>query len=240
MAGTVPSAAAGSAPVLVACAHGTDDVAGRATVSTVVNGLRRERPDLTVREAFVDVQSPEVTAVVDEITATGGTAVVVPLLLSAGFHVHVDIAEAVADRPAVAAGALGPHPLLVDVLVDRLHQAGATESDAVVLGVAGSSDGRAVVAVEEVAGILRERWGTPVLVGYCSAARPTVVEAVSAARATGAERVVIASYLLAPGYFQRVLLRAGADAVTAPLAPDDRVVQVALERYAAAAPAVRR
>jgi sirohydrochlorin ferrochelatase len=60
-----------------------------------------------------------------------------------------------------------------------------------------------------------------------------VAEAVAAARAglTGSGRVVAASYLLAPGFFHDRVARAGADVVTAPLAPDDRLVDVVLDRY---------
>ncbi len=56
----------------------------------------------------------------------------------------------------------------------------------------------------------------------------------TAARIDGAERVVLVSYLLAPGFFQRRLEGCGADVVTAPLLPDARVVDVVLERYRSA------
>jgi hypothetical protein len=45
---------------------------------------------------------------------------------------------------------------------------------------------------------------------------------------------VVAAYLLAPGHFADRLTAAGADAVTAPLLPDDRVAAVLLDRYDAA------
>ncbi|HEX7806980.1 MAG TPA: sirohydrochlorin chelatase, partial [Cellulomonas sp.] len=54
-----------------------------------------------------------------------------------------------------------------------------------------------------------------------------------------AGRVVIASYLLAPGYFHDRVLEAGADVVSAPLAPDDRIVAIVLDRYAATADQLR-
>jgi sirohydrochlorin ferrochelatase len=226
-------------PVLVACSHGTRDPAGRRTIHALLDGVQRVRPDLDVREAFVDVQEPEVADVVAEALGEGEdrAAVVVPLLLSAGYHVHVDIARAVAAHPgrAVAAPALGPDSRVVAVLARRLAEAGAREGDAVVVAAAGSSDVRASEAVEEVAAELRQvHWG-PVAVGYGSAARPNVPDAVAAARAAGAERVVIASYLLAPGYFHDRLAEAGADVVTDPLAPDDRLVDVVLDRYGTAA-----
>jgi sirohydrochlorin ferrochelatase len=75
-----------------------------------------------------------------------------------------------------------------------------------------------------------------VTTGYGSAAQPPVPDAVAAARRGGAERVVVASYLLAPGHFHDKLAGAGADLVTAPLLPDDRIAAVLLDRYDAARP----
>jgi len=148
---------------------------------------------------------------------------------------HAAAAEAVEGRPATAALPLGPDARLVDVLVDRLTQAGLAPGDAVVLAAAGSTDPAAAVAVEEVAAGLAARLGRPVTVGYGAGSTPRVPDAVAAARATAPGRVVIASYLLAPGYFHDRVLDAGADVVSAPLAPDDRIVAIVLDRYAAAA-----
>jgi sirohydrochlorin ferrochelatase len=179
-----------------------------------------------------------VVDVVAGLTADGQAAVVVPLLLSGGYHVHVDIAGAVAGSDSsVAARPLGPDPRLVEVLRDRLAQAGADPGDpltAVVLAAAGSSDPRAVADVESTADLLQRAWAGPVTTGYGSAATPPVPEAVAAARRAGAERVVVAAYLLAPGHFHDRLADAGADAVTAPLLPDERIAGVLLDRYDAA------
>lgn len=234
------------APVLVACAHGTRSAAGRAVVRALVEDVRRLRPGLDVREAFVDVQEPAVgDAVGDAVrgapagaaggpAAGGVAAVVAPLLLSTGVHVRHDIGAAVAGRPAVAAEPLGPDDRLAGVLVDRLVEAGATAADAVVLAAAGSRDPAAVVAVGAVLDALRARWPGPVTVGYGAAARPDVATAVADARAAGARRVVVASYLLAPGHFHGALAAAGADVVTAPLAPHPDLARIVLDRYDAA------
>ena len=175
-----------------------------------------------------------------ELAAAGRPAVVVPLLLSGGYHVHVDIADAVAGSPGtVAARPLGPDPRLAEVLHDRLVEADADPLDpltAVVVAAAGSSDARAVADVESTADLLQRTWAGPVTTGYGSAAVPPVPDAVAAARKAGAERVVVASYLLAPGHFHDKLAGAGADVVTAPLLPDDRIAAVLLDRYDAALP----
>jgi sirohydrochlorin ferrochelatase len=176
-----------------------------------------------------------VVDVVAELSAAGRPAVVVPLLLSGGYHVHVDIAGAVAAAPGtVAAPPLGPDARLVEVLHDRLVSAGADPRDrltAVVVAAAGASDVRAVTDVETTADLLQRTWAGPVTTGYGSAATPTVPDAVAAARRAGAERVVVASYLLAPGHFHDKLAGAGADLITAPLLPDDRIAAVLLDRY---------
>ncbi|MBW8764914.1 MAG: sirohydrochlorin chelatase [Geodermatophilales bacterium] len=240
MTGSVPQPAAG--PVLVACALGTRNPTGRRLVAELALTARALRPGLVTTAAFVDVQPPTVVDVVAELSAAGRSVVVVPLLLSGGYHVHVDIAGAVAgSEAAVAARPLGPDPRLADVLRDRLVEAGADAGDpvtAVVLAAAGSSDPRAVADVEDTADLLQRQWAGPVTTGYGSAARPTVPAAVAAARRGGAERVVVASYLLAPGHFHDKLADSGADAVTAPLLPDGRIAAVLLDRYDAARTAV--
>jgi sirohydrochlorin ferrochelatase len=225
-------------PVLVACAHGTRNPTGRRLIAELALAARRLRPGLETTAAFVDVQPPTVADVVASLAADGRPAVVVPLLLSGGYHVHVDIARAVEGATgAVAARPLGPDERLIAVLHDRLLGAGAdpsVPSTAVVLAAAGSSDPRAVADVEATAALLQWRWAGPVTTGYGSAAEPAVPDAVAAARSAGAARVVLASYLLAPGHFHDKLAGAGADAVTAPLLPDDRIAAALLDRYDAA------
>jgi sirohydrochlorin ferrochelatase len=222
----------------VACAHGTRNPTGRRLIAELALAARTLRPGLRTTAAFVDVQPPTVVDVVQGLADAGTPAVVVPLLLSGGYHVHVDIAGAVAAHDAArAARPLGPDQRLVAVLTDRLVAAGADRGDpntAVVLAAAGSSDARSVADVEGTADLLQRDWAGPVTTGYGSAAQPTVPDAVTAARRAGAEQVVIAAYLLAPGHFHDKLQGAGADRVTAPLLPDDRIAAVLLDRYDAA------
>lgn len=225
-------------PALVVCAHGTRDPLGRAAVRTAVDEVAALAPEVPVHEAFVDVHGPFVADVVSGLPVGDPVgAVVVPLLLAGGYHVHVDIAEAVADRPDVlAAPALGPDDRLVDVLVDRLRAAGAPSEAAVVLAPAGSSDERAQADSAETARRLGARWGSEVTLGFAAGPRPSVAEAVTAARAATDGPVAVASYLLAPGFFQRKVEDAGADVVTGPVLPDRRVAEIVLERYRALLP----
>ncbi len=222
-------------PALVVCGHGTRDTEGRAAVAAVVRAVVERLPDVDVREAYVDVHGPEVAEVVGSLPrpADGRLAgVVVPLLLAAGYHVRVDIARAVEGRPdVVATAALGPDDRLVDLVLDRMASAGVPDDTAVVLAPAGSSDERAQADSAETARRLQARSGRPVRLAFAAGPQPTVPDAVAAARADGAAHVTVASYLLAPGVFQRRIEGSGADLVTDPLLPDARVVDVVVDRY---------
>lgn len=221
--------------ILIGCAHGTRDQDGQATIRQLIADVRTALPDHDVREAYVDVHGPDITDVVGEIPADAGapSAVVVPLLLAGGYHVYHDIANAVKERTDVApAPALGPDARLIDIVLERIHEAGVPATATLVLAAAGSSDPRSTADTASAAEMLRARWGGPVRVGYAAGISPTVAEAVAAARDFGEDEVVaVASFLLAPGFFQKRLSEAGADYVTGPLAPHPKIVEIVLERY---------
>ena len=234
------------APVLLACAHGTRSPAGRTAVARLVEAVAAALPATEVVPTWVDVQTPDLAQRTEEYA--GRPAVVVPLLLSAGYHVYVDVARAAAaDEAHRATPALGPDPALARLLARRVHEACAragaplVESDAVVLATAGSSDARAVADCAVVAEQLAEELGRPVTVSYLAAARPRVTEAVAGARAGlgSGGRVVVANYLLAPGFFLDQSHAAGADVDAEPLLTADgevpaELVDVVLERYRSA------
>lgn len=225
------------APVLVLCAHGTDDPDGRGTTLAIADAARYRLPGVVVRDAYVDVQRPTLDEVVDALVAAGERVVIVPLLLTLGYHVEVDVAAAVARHPGAVAssGPLGPHEALVDVLMERLHATEVHYRTPVVLGVAGSSRAEAAVVAHAVGEALAERWPGPVTVGFLAASSPTVADAVAEARACSSRgRVAVASYLVGRGYFQRRLEASGGDVTTAPLGDHPRLVDVVVERYLAA------
>jgi sirohydrochlorin ferrochelatase len=234
-----------SAPALLAISHGTSSPSGQRAVATFVAAVARRRPEFTVLGGFVDVQRPDVDDVLAALRPDR-PAVVVPLLLSAGYHVHVDLARSArgADRPVRVARALGPDDRLVRLLASRLIAAGLASGDRVVLACAGSSDPRAVEDCRAVAASLDRRLGLAVRPGFISAASPALAQAVSdaadAARADGG-RVLVASYLLAPGYFAELARGGAADLVTAPLLaadeePPDVLVDLVWDRYDEVAP----
>lgn len=219
---------------LVLVAHGTSDAQGQQTVRLLRAQVQRRMPGVRVLDAYVDVQHPRLDDVVAQLVGEGVRTVVVPLLLSTGYHMEVDVARA-AERSTLvtAAPPLGPHPLLADILHDRLIEAGAGPTDPVVLAAAGSSRPEAAVSVRAVAEQLGARWVGQVIAGFASAATPSVPDAIAEVTGSG-EPVHVAAYLIGRGFFHTSLQRQGVP-VTEPIGADPRVTDLVCERYAAVA-----
>jgi sirohydrochlorin ferrochelatase len=248
-------------PPLIAVAHGSSDPRAAAAVTDLM-GLVRARAGLDTRAAFLGHALPAVPDVLDAVY--GGlsdnrkereapAAVVLPLLLTAAYHSDADLpallGEAIRRLPGLRISygePLGPHPGLLGALDRRLGEAGVGPDQAdpgetaVVLAAAGSSRPDANAAVARVATAWRRARGWhSVVPAYASAAGPSPGEAVTELLRAGASRVVVASYLLAPGVFadqvrERSLV-AGAAAVSEPLGAAPEVADVVIERYLQAA-----
>jgi len=222
---------------------------------------------LDVRAAFLDHCAPSLPQVLGSLAvggSVGGSVVVVPLLLTAAYHSKTDIPAQLAAARGATAGmldvrctdTLGPHPLLVAALERRLREAGVPVDSAadraatsVVLAAAGSSDPAANATITDLAAAWRrDRGWRDVVPAYASAAAPSPAEAVrtllrgavegGGVEGGGAARVVVATYLLAPGYFADKIrasaVAAGARAVSGALGAAPEVADVILGRYAAA------
>lgn len=149
---------------LVVCAHGTHDPAGQQVTRDITAAVAARLPGVTVTCAHVDVQQPTLDDEVRRLVDLGHRVAIVPVLLSTGFHVRVDVARAVATHPGrvVQTGPLGPHPLLVQALCDRLSDAGVTPDTPVVVAVAGSRRPDARAAGLGVGEELARHWQAPV------------------------------------------------------------------------------
>lgn len=237
-----------TAPALVALAHGSRDPRHAATITALVDEVRRARPGLRVAEAFLELAAPRFDDVVATLVSEGHREiVVVPLLLSDAYHAKVDVPAAVAAaaerHPGVAiraTGILGLETTLLTILDERLREAlrhsRVRELDALVLAAAGSSD---VIANQAVARLARQ-WGThhhlPVTAAFAASTPPATGEAVRAFRAEGRRHIAVASLFLAPGWLPdraaELALEAGAVAVSAPLGAHPELARTILARYA--------
>ncbi|GAD86773.1 hypothetical protein NCAST_33_01510 [Nocardia asteroides NBRC 15531] len=192
-------------------------------------------PNPALRTAFVDVLGPSPSEVLRDLD---GPAVLVPAFLASGYHVYQDVPREVAEsgHPSVAVtAAMGPDPALTRIMAVRLRAAGWRPGDAVVFAAAGSSDARARQDVRRAAGMLAEQLGAPVRIAYVATGTPRVPEVVAELRESGAERVYVASYLLAHGLFHQRLHDAGADGIAEPIGVHPAVVRLIADRYRTAA-----
>lgn len=217
---------------LITVAHGTRHRGGRlvAVGLTARAGRRLGVPTVTT---FIELNRPSFAQVIAERFET--PPVVVPLLLSGGVHLGHDIPDAIraGGSGAILAPALGPHPLLAEVLVRRLLGAGAKSGEPVVLAAAGSSQPAGLSDLQTAGRLLQARWSGPVRIATMSGLGPSLPAQVGAARADG--RVTVLPYLLAPGFFAgritQLALHCGADQVTGVLGVEQLIAELIVRRY---------
>jgi sirohydrochlorin ferrochelatase len=218
----------GGGQTLLMVAHGTRTPAGVQTIHDLAAAVSADVG--RVRTAFVDVLGPNPAEVLATIA---GPAIVVPTFLAPGYHVRVDLPSRIAEsghRATVLTPAIGFDPALAHAMHDRLGAVGWRPGDAVVMAAAGSSDAGARAELRIAAATLGDLIGN-VHFGCIATGGPKVADVVRGLRATGAQRVYVAPYLLAQGFFHSRLTDCGADAVAAPLGTHPRVVALISARF---------
>ncbi len=221
-AGTVTRVGTGTGlPSVGLISHGTSSPTGQVLIEVlaaeVATDLRIRGIADEVMLGHVDVQKPDVDEVIARLPADR-PVILVPLLLSPGYHVHVDLAEAVgraaeSGRDVRRTPTLGPDPRLAEILADRLPP--LRDNDEVILAAAGSSDERANESCREMGRLLAAELERPVEVGFLAGGGVPLKDLVEQGPSRGA-RPVLANYLLAPGFFddlaRRLVARGGAKA----------------------------
>ena len=217
-----------TSPALLAVAHGSRDPAAADVVRALAGQVRRLAPVLDVRVAFLGHAEPSLPT---ELTAAGSNTVIVPLLLSSGYHLSTDISGVADVAGARVAAPLGPDELLLTALTARLAEAGVPDGTPIVLAAAGSANPLAAADVRQQADLLADQLGVPVVAAFASTAAPSVQDAVAELRERTGRPVAVASYLLAPGQFQDQLAECGADWLTEPLGGHPAVAGLVIDRY---------
>jgi len=209
---------------VVLVAHGSRDPRAAASTAALARAVRRAHPSWDVHASYLDHAGPRPLDVLASLP--GRRAVVVPLLLTEAYHGRVDIPAILADAAALPvdvtlADVLGPShsapsravPVaLLDGLVRRL---GAAELDAVVLAAAGTRDATARETISWAADALSARLSVPCVAAYASGSLPDPGVVVTRLRASGARRVGMAAYFLAPGFLYDLAVRSASQACAA-------------------------
>jgi sirohydrochlorin ferrochelatase len=204
-----------SAPRLVTVAHGTRHPEGN-RVAAQLTAMAGRRLGVPATTSYVELSAP---LFADVVRGLDGAAVVVPLLLSTGYHVRHDL-PAQAGPHLPIGRPLGPDPLLAAAQVDRLVAVGARRGQPVVLVAAGSNDPAATGDLEAAGRLLARAWGGPVRVAILSGAGGRPADVVHPGDA-------VSPYLLAAGHFAdraRAEARAAGAAVVADVIGPHRCV----------------
>jgi len=194
-----------------------------ASLRAVLAGLRQERPDEPA-------------------------AVVVPLSTGPDPVLDAAVRDAVAAAPvrAVAAGPLGPHPLIAEALHDRLADAGLARADRIrkmtmVTAASGfivatPGDATAVRQAEVTSVLLASRLAAPVFTASL-ADGAAIKAAAEQLRVSGAASVALAPHLIGPEPEWELVAAASAAAgaaYAAPLGAHPALARLAALRYAEA------
>lgn len=219
-------------PTLLAVAHGSRDPRFADNARRLIGQIRRLRPDLDVRLAFLELSEPNVVEVLGDLT---GDAVVVPLLLSDAYHARIDLPTVLATAPAglrvTQAAVLGADDRLLELARRRVDEVGV-ENPGVILTAVGSSDSSANARTRALAA----QWRISTTV-FATGESASLADAIELLRARGATEVVVAPWFLSPGL---LLDRVRAEAarlevpVAAALGADRLVAEVVVRRYMSA------
>ncbi len=214
---------------LVTVAHGTRTPSGN-QVAHEVAASAGERLGQPVTSSFVELAEPLLADVLaDAATYDDGPVVVVPLLLSTGFHLRQDLPAMVgaAAGPARLGRSFGPHASIAAAQVERLVEAGAEPGSPLTMVAAGSSDPLATRDLERARELLAAAWAAPVRLAVLSGIGERPEQVVRPGDA-------VSTYLLSPGFFARRLreqaVAAGAVAVADVIGPHDLVVDLVVRR----------
>jgi sirohydrochlorin ferrochelatase len=194
---------------LVLAAHGSTDPRFADVVSSLAALVAASRPHLDVRVGYLEHGVP-LAQVCDS------DCVVIPLLLTNGYHAHIDIPTQAPN--CIISAPLGPDYRLAAVLADRLRSAG-WRGEQVVLAAAGSADGRALQDARRAAADLSCVLGVAVTAAFIGSGEPRL-----------SDSAAVAMYLIAPGKFADLAAAAGVIAA-APLGADPRLAEIILDRY---------
>jgi sirohydrochlorin cobaltochelatase len=210
------------APPLVLVGHGTKDPAGVGAFGAFTRrlGALFAPQGIEVAGGFIELSAPPLREAVAGLAASGHRQLVaVPLVLSAASHAKGDIPAALARESARHPGLswkygrpLGPHPVLLELLAERIAEAGPADDGpaddgpaddglgAVLLIGRGSTDPDANAEVCKTARLLWEgRDYAFVETAFVSLAAPDVAAGLERCRRLGARRITVASYFLFPG-----------------------------------------
>jgi sirohydrochlorin ferrochelatase len=222
---------------LVLAAHGSADPRSATVTHAVAGRIRRLRPWLDVRPAFLEQTTPNLRDVLVDVPAD---SVVVPFLLADAYHAHTDIPAMIEESGAAVeqAAVLGEDPALLSTMRLRLAEVGVSPDDnrlGVLVVAVGTSSHAANARTATVACALSAgtRWAGAE-VAFATGPNRRLADVATQLSANGADRLVIAPWFLAHGLItDRVATYAAAQGISMaePLGSHNLVAATVLDRF---------
>jgi sirohydrochlorin cobaltochelatase len=245
-------------PALLVVGHGTRDEAGADDFRRFVDRIARRVADrgIAAGGGFIELSPPPLAEAVSQLVEAGHKRLAaVPLMLVPAGHAKGDIPAALRREQERHPGLtyaygrpLGPHPVLLELLTERLDAvldpAERAETTVVLVG-RGSTDPDANAEIVKVARLFFEGRGLAgVEPAFVSLADPGVPAALERCRRLGARSIVVLPYFLFSGVLpDRIVEQATAYAAGHPeltircadvLGDCDPLADLVVERYAEA------
>jgi sirohydrochlorin ferrochelatase len=222
---------------LVLAAHGSADPRSATVTHAVAGRIRRLRPWLDVRPAFLEQTTPNLRDVLVDVP---DHSVVVPFLLADAYHAHTDIPAMIEESGAAVeqAAVLGEDPALLSTMRLRLAEVGVSPDDdrlGVLVVAVGTSSHAANARTATVARALSAgtRWAGAE-VAFATGPNRRLADVAAQLSANGADRLVIAPWFLAYGLItDRVATYAAAQGISMaePLGSHNLVAATVLDRF---------
>jgi sirohydrochlorin ferrochelatase len=186
---------------VVLLGHGSPDSRAAAGLRELAARVAARVPHTPVRAAFLDHDDMTFAVAAQALATAGCTEVtVIPMFLSSGHHVRVDVPRVVGDAEEATVlrftvrPALGPDDALIALLEPHVPAHAP-----VVLAVAGTRDDVAVAGLTALADGWSRRRGTPVTLGHASIGAPDVATALADIASATDVAPVIVTYALFDG-----------------------------------------
>lgn len=194
--------------------HGSRLASGNEEIQVFVNEIRHDfEKNFIVETCFLELSRPSIPEGIDACIEKGATEVhVVPIiLLNAGhskLHIPAEIQDAIEKYPNVKftyGETIGIHPLIFDILIDRLQEVGFDtaakhEDTAILLIGRGGSDAEANSDFYKITRLLWEKlhvkWVESAFMGVTD---PRVDEGIERCIRLGAKKIVMLPYFLFTG-----------------------------------------
>jgi sirohydrochlorin ferrochelatase len=240
-----------TAPALVLLAAGASDSRSAQVAHTLRKRMQILRPNLSVQLAFAGQGSPTPAHVASTLGNRGVTEIVfVSLDLTHATELTEGCSRAMENLRAsfpdlhiCAARPIGPATELLNILDERLRMAlrasHAVELDGLVLAVAGAGDLRGNSLIARRARQWSAHHRLPCAVAFADGSGPSTPQAMATLRSQGRRHIAVGTFAIGDDDTQlcqsELALAAGAEAVSAPLGADDRLLDLVMARYSWAA-----